>query len=152
MERPRGLLRRSVDRATRFGEETKMKHRLINLMLAGVAVALTACSESANAGGNGSIGGPPSPISVDQAMQSPGTGPMRVRGALVVQGGGVVMCDALAESYPPQCINGVALTGFAVERLPADAQRAIGVRWVDSVEMIVHRDGGGLRAADNTGR
>jgi hypothetical protein len=126
-----------------------MKQRLATLVLVGAAMALTACSNFASADGNDSIGGPPEPLGVNQAMQFDGDGPIRVHGALVVQGGGVVMCDALAESYPPQCVNGVALTGFDVNTLPPGTERAEGVRWMDSIELIVHRDGGKLRAADD---
>lgn len=129
-----------------------MKQGLATLVLAGAAMALTACSSFASADGNDSIGGPPKSLSVNQAMRFDGDGPIRVRGALVAQGGGVVMCDALAESYPPQCVNGVALTGFDVDTMPPGTGQANGVRWVDSIELIVDRDGGTLRAADDTMR
>jgi hypothetical protein len=85
-------------------------------------------------------------------MRFDGQGPIRVRGALVVQSDQMVMCDALAESVPPQCANGVRLTGFDVGTLPPGTEQVNGVRWVDSIQLIVHRDGANLRAANDTMR
>ena len=130
-----------------------MNSMLTVLALGAAGAALTACgssTSSAEPGENGSLGGPARPLSVDQAMHFDGEGPIRVRGALVVQSGDVVMCDSLAESVPPQCVNGVTLTGFDVGTLPPDTDPVNGVRWVDPIELIVHRDGAKLRATNDT--
>lgn len=132
-----------------------MNPMLVVLVLGAAGTALAACgnlTSSADPHESGSLGGPARPLRVDQAKRFDGQGPIRVRGALVVQSHHVVMCDALAESVPPQCANGVRLTGFDVGTLPPDTDHVNGVRWLDSIQLIVHRDGAHLRAANDTMR
>src|SRR5688572_19246054 len=42
-------------------------------------------------------------ISIEEAMASDLDGPLLVNGKLLAQGGEFRFCDALAESFPPQC-------------------------------------------------
>ena len=121
--------------------------RRVAAMLAVLAVA--GCGQSENSGGEGSIGGPNKAVTVEEALRSPGSEPIRVRGALVTGGGeGTRMCDALAESYPPRCPAGAELRSFDDSVLPPDTQSAQGVRWVDSIELIVTSDGERLTVVD----
>lgn len=62
--------------------------------------------------------------------------PVRVAGSLVVDAGGrVLLCSALAESFPPQCGGDrLEVRGLDLETV-ADLQSANGVRWADSVEL-----------------
>ena len=78
-------------------------------------------------------------ISIDEALQqaSTVTGPLLVNGSLFVDPDGtVLLCSAMAESFPPQCggsrllVGGLDLDGLA------DAQEANGVRWVDQVQLL----------------
>lgn len=62
--------------------------------------------------------------------------PVRVGGALFVDGDGrVLLCEAIAESFPPQCggrrleVVGLDLTTIA------GLQAANGVRWAEAVEL-----------------
>ncbi|MDP9394330.1 MAG: hypothetical protein M3Q27_08805 [Actinomycetota bacterium] len=55
------------------------------------------------------------------------------------------LCDRLAESYPPQCVQGTTVTGFDVGILPPDGGRQGQIRWVDSIELIVTRENGALK-------
>ncbi|HET9214618.1 MAG TPA: hypothetical protein VFN93_07670 [Gaiellaceae bacterium] len=50
---------------------------------------------------SGLAAGPP--ISIDAALASGSAEPLLVSGNLLVQGGEVRLCSALAESFPPQC-------------------------------------------------
>lgn len=98
------------------------------------ALALPAC-------GGGEPADVPSPppaasatgpaLSVQEALASELDGPLLVRGYIVADEGGIRLCDALAESYPPQCgvaslrVEGVELDEF--QRLTT----ASGVTWSD---------------------
>jgi len=42
-------------------------------------------------------------ISIEEAMASDLEGPLLVNGNLLAEGGEIRFCDALAESFPPQC-------------------------------------------------
>ncbi len=118
--------------------------RLVALVLTPVLLsAIAACSQTAGANGSGSTGGPDTALTVAAALAT--DGPLRVRGALVFDGRVAKLCDALAESYPPQCVDGTTITGFDASIIPLDAHRDGRVRWMDSIELIVTRDGGALR-------
>ncbi|MFN2471554.1 MAG: hypothetical protein ABR583_11325 [Gaiellaceae bacterium] len=74
-------------------------------------------------------------LTVAQALRSELDGPLLVRGALVADGKHTRLCDALAESYPPQCagesveVAGLDLAGF-------DLERAGQVRWAEQVKLL----------------
>ena len=77
-------------------------------------------------------------ISVEDALdQMGGDQPLLVNGALVIdQDGLVLLCGALAESFPPQC-GGARLEVRGLD--PAgqpDLEEANGVRWLDSVQLL----------------
>ncbi len=112
-----------------------------------MVLALTGCG-SADAGSTdrpGSAGGPADPVSFEEARGAEVGERLRVRGALVVEPGGASLCDGLAESYPPQCLNGLTLQGFDRGVLPPDASSSGGVTWVEQLELIAERTREGLR-------
>ena len=77
-------------------------------------------------------------ISVEQALdQMGGEHPVLVNGALVIDPDGLVLlCDALAESFPPQCGGArLEVRGLDPASRP-DLQEANGVRWLDSVQLL----------------
>ena len=74
-------------------------------------------------------------VEIRTALASGGE-PVRVAGALFVDGSGtVLLCSALAESFPPQCggerLRVVGLDPATVEGL----QEAGAVRWAEGVEL-----------------
>lgn len=63
-------------------------------------------------------------------------GPVRVAGALFVgPDGRVLLCSALAESFPPQCGGDrLEVVGLDLDTV-AELQDANGVRWAEGVEL-----------------
>jgi hypothetical protein len=59
-----------------------------------------------------------------------------VAGALFVDAtGGVLLCDAIAESFPPQCGGDrIAVEGLDLDSL--DLEEANGVRWAEAVTLL----------------
>lgn len=83
----------------------------------------------------GSAGGPG--ISIDDAIAQTGAGPVLVNGSLIVNPDGtILLCSAMAESYPPQC-GGTRLEvrGLDLSSIP-DLQEANGVRWADQAVQL----------------
>ena len=74
-------------------------------------------------------------LQVGEAL-SAGNGPVRVTGALFVGADGLMLlCSAIAESFPPQCGGDrLEVVGLNLATVP-DLQDANGVRWADSVEL-----------------
>jgi hypothetical protein len=76
-------------------------------------------------------------ISVQEALDYTGGAEVLVNGSLVIDPDGVVLlCDALAESFPPQC-GGARLEVRGLD--PAgqpDLQEANGVRWLDRIQLF----------------
>lgn len=92
------------------------------------ADAILIIEEGATASGPG--------ISVVEAIGQAGGGPVLVNGALFIdEEGGVLLCEAIAESFPPQC-GGARLE---VQGLDPDGQQleeANGVRWSESTQLF----------------
>ena len=123
------------------------------LALAFTLVVLAACTSTGDApstsgprgaGGDadgilniaaGSAGGPG--ISIEDAIGNGGGEPLLINGALVVDPDGrVLLCDALAESFPPQCGGArLEVRGLDVGSLP-DLQEGNGVRWAEQVQLL----------------
>ncbi|MDO5495879.1 MAG: hypothetical protein Q4G64_09205, partial [bacterium] len=74
-----------------------------------LAAALAACSGSAP---TGSADSPLSPQAYAAATPPEGT-EVWVRGMLLESGSVAHLCDGLLESYPPQCVSEVGVTGLA---------------------------------------
>lgn len=75
-------------------------------------------------------------INITDAIGQAGGGPVLVNGALFIdEEGGVLLCEAIAESFPPQC-GGARLE---VQGLDPDGQlleEANGVRWTESTQLL----------------
>jgi hypothetical protein len=83
----------------------------------------------------GTAGGPG--ISIDEALASAGSEPLLVNGALFVDPEGtMLLCSAIAESFPPQC-GGTRLqvTGIDISSIPG-VQKANGVQWVERAQLL----------------
>ncbi len=121
------------------------------LLVAVLAVALAACGEQPGGtdgpagGGGGPAGGQPAPgaaLTVPEALESDATGEIAVRGSLLARAGRVQLCEALAQSYPPQCGGRfLLLDGFDPASVE-DANEEQGVRWSDrEIELVGRRSG-----------
>jgi hypothetical protein len=76
-------------------------------------------------------------ISIEEAIGNGGGQPLLINGALFVDPEGrVLLCDAIAESFPPQC-GGMRLEvhGLDLTSLP-DLQEESGVRWAEQVQLL----------------
>ena len=76
-------------------------------------------------------------ISIEEAIGNGGGQPLLINGALFVDPEGrVLLCDAIAESFPPQC-GGLRLEvhGLDLASLP-DLQEGNGVRWSEQVQLL----------------
>ena len=76
-------------------------------------------------------------VSIEEAIGNGGGEPLLVNGAVFVDPDGrVLLCDAIAESFPPQC-GGMRLEvrGLDLSSLP-DLEQANGVRWAEQVQLL----------------
>ena len=83
----------------------------------------------------GAAGGPG--IGIEEAIGNGGGEPLLVNGALVIDPNSrVLLCEALAESFPPQC-GGLRLEvrGLDPAGIP-DMEEANGVRWAEQVQLL----------------
>ena len=76
-------------------------------------------------------------ITVEASLEQMGGGPVLVNGSLFIDPDGVVLlCDALAESFPPQCAGArLEVRGLDPAGQP-DLQEANGVRWLDRTQLL----------------
>lgn len=87
-------------------------------------------------------------ISVSEALAGDQIGPILVNGFVLIRDGEARLCEALAESFPPQC-GGPSLTldGFEPDSVMLSEEQ--GVRWTDDVVQIVGvRNGDVLEITD----
>ena len=115
---------------------------LIALLLFLVACApVSAPSEPADAWtlvvADGGPGDGPGMSVADAFAHGPTDDLVSVSGALFVDADGTVrLCDAIAESFPPQCGGAsIEVTGLDLSTVP-DLQEANGVRWAESVVLL----------------
>ena len=75
-------------------------------------------------------------LQIADALAAPGPGAAIVGGSLFVQPDGtVLLCSAIAESFPPQC-GGERLRVVGLDLATIDTlQEANGVRWAEAVEL-----------------
>ena len=76
-------------------------------------------------------------ISIDEAIGNAGAEPLLVNGALFIDpDGAVLLCNAIAESFPPQC-GGTRLEirGLDLASVP-DLEEANGARWAEQVQLL----------------
>lgn len=92
------------------------------------ADAILIIEEGATASGPG--------ISVTEAIGQAGGGPVLVNGALFIdEEGGVLLCEAIAESFPPQC-GGARLEVQGLDPGGQLLEEANGVRWTESTQLF----------------
>ena len=99
---------------------------------------------------SGPVGGVGPGISIPEALTTTLQGPLLVNGFLVAESGEVRLCEALAESLPPQC-GGASLRvdGFDLASLP-DSQSAGGVTWSDAPIQILGTVADGVLTVSTT--
>ncbi|HYI67780.1 MAG TPA: hypothetical protein VEW95_12735 [Candidatus Limnocylindrales bacterium] len=83
----------------------------------------------------GTAGGPG--IGIEEAIGNGGGEPLLVNGALLIDPEGrVLLCEALAESFPPQCGGArLEVRGLDLDSLP-DLQEGNGVRWAEQAQLL----------------
>lgn len=87
-------------------------------------------------------------LTVGEAKASELEGPLMVGGFLVAEGDTVRLCDALAESFPPQC-GGDSLVVEGLDLDAYDTQSEGDVRWTDEpVAVLGDVDGDTLRVSE----
>jgi hypothetical protein len=77
-------------------------------------------------------------ISVPDAIASAGeVGEVLVNGSLFIDENGTVrLCDAIAESFPPQCGGArLEVRGLDLDAVP-ELQEANGVRWAEGIQLF----------------
>ncbi len=82
----------------------------------------------------------PRAYTVDQALTAGVDGPILVTGLLIDAGNGWRLCEAIAESYPPQC-GGASVSVDGVDPAEYDLERADGVRWSEAATVVGTLDG-----------
>ena len=89
-----------------------------------------------------------SAITVADLLATGPAGEVVVRGLLFDDGDGLVLCDVLAESFPPQC-PGPSVAVVNPERFELSLSSASGVRWSDRpVTVLGIVVGGGLEVVE----
>jgi hypothetical protein len=116
----------------------RVRSRLLAALFIGllVIVLVAACGDDDDdANGGPSLGVGPG-ISVTDALDNDASGPLLINGFLVIVEGEVELCEALAESIPPQCggarlsIEGLDLSAFTLSQ-------ASGVQWTEDVVQVL---------------
>jgi len=89
-------------------------------------------------------------LTVTDALAGDATGVIAVKGFLVVNEGGARLCEALAESYPPQCGgSAIAITDYE-ETLSVPLTSAQGVSWTDDYVSFLGEIVDGVLVVDPT--
>lgn len=130
--------------------------RTVAAVLIGLLLSTQACNPSGRSSdferpsratipnGQPNLVGPDEPLTIAEARaQKPGSA-FLVCGSVVLIGRAAEMCDALAESFPPQCPDGLQLEGLDDSDLPGSAHEAQGVAWATGVLLQVRRTENGL--------
>ena len=78
-------------------------------------------------------------LTITEALEGEATGVIAVQGFYVDDGSGARLCEALAESFPPQCGEAsIALGDGALDVIdPDEIQEAQGVAWTDYPVTII---------------
>jgi len=131
----------------------------MNRMLS-LVIGVTVCGLAALACGGDDADGLPSPsgpssaigpgISIREAMDSDLEGPLLVNGYLVVVGDEVLLCEALAESFPPQCAGAsLVIEGLDLEEINGIESEG-DVMWTDApVQLLGSVDDDTISVAAN---
>lgn len=75
-------------------------------------------------------------ISIDEAIAFESDEPLLVNGNIWAEGDKVYFCDAVAESYPPQCA-GVRLEAVGVKLAEVDGLQRVGdIAWSERTQLL----------------
>jgi hypothetical protein len=117
--------------------------KLLFPLLISLAIAVAACGSDAGSDPSPQPQQPPTAgigagpgISIDEAIALQSPEPVLVNGWIRAEGDEIRFCDAIAESYPPQC-PGVSLLveGLKLEEVDG-LQRAAGVAWSERTQLL----------------
>lgn len=139
-----------------------MRSLLATALLA-VAVALAACTsddvplvtgDGTSTTGRGGTIGAPAPgggLTVEEAIASDAGEPLTVAGYLFVRGGDAKLCDAMLESYPPQCGGpSLVVEGLDVEEVEGVRSEG-GMAWTEErVSLLGEVVGGAIRVTSTS--
>jgi hypothetical protein len=88
-------------------------------------------------------------ITIDEAIDLGSSEPVLVNGWIRAEDGEIRFCDAVAESYPPQCV-GTSLVVEGLELAEVDGlTRAAGVAWTDRTQLLGVVADGKLTVSEN---
>jgi hypothetical protein len=90
------------------------------------------------------------PLTVSQALVSDIGGVIAVQGFLFDDGSGPVLCETLAESFPPQCGGGSLPVSGHEEAIDVPLVTEQGVTWTDGVVVLLGRYVDGALEVDPT--
>ena len=79
----------------------------------------------------GNPGDEPPPAAIQPGAATSVSGPVAVAGFIVAVGDEIKICEALAESFPPQCGGGFVTVTSIDQVDPDDIQSSGDVRWTD---------------------
>ncbi len=115
-----------------------MKKILLLLAVVTIAsVVAAACGDNDDDLGSGPISGVGPGISIGEALTSNLDGPLLINGQLHVQNGRARLCEALAESFPPQC-SGKFLVVEGLDLTTLDGLTSEGsVTWSDQPVQVL---------------
>ena len=115
--------------------------RLLTLLLIVFALGLAACGSDADGEpapqppAVAGIGAGPG-ISIDEAIAFESNEPLLVNGNIWADGNKIYFCDAVAESYPPQCA-GVRLEVVGVKLAEVDGLQRVGeIAWTERTQLL----------------
>jgi len=88
-------------------------------------------------------------ISIDEAIAFESNEPLLVNGNIWAEGDKVYFCDAVAESYPPQCA-GVRLQVVGVKLAEVDGLQRVGdIAWSERTQLLGVVTDGKITVSEN---
>ena len=75
------------------------------------------------------------PLTINELLDLRPSGSVSVQGALIDQGAGFILCEALAESFPPQC-GGRWVVLLQADDIDVELQTQAGVTWADQHQEV----------------
>jgi hypothetical protein len=76
-------------------------------------------------------------ISIDEAIAMNSDEPLLVNGNVWADGDKIYFCDAVLESYPPQCVPSSRLEVVGLKLAEVDGlQRASGIAWTERTQLL----------------
>ncbi len=110
------------------------------------------CDDTPGEGGEGVTSGALSPgggLTVSEALATDATGVLAVKGFLIADATGVHLCEALAESVPPQC-GGASVEVSGLTALDELTTSEGDTRWSDSEVVVFGEIADGVLVIDAT--